>query len=165
MGKCCVVLTNRAQARFFTLEAAEFPELESRHKLVERAEFINPEKEIARRDLYADSKTGRGQAPHGGPSHGYDDHRSQHEEEIDRRFARKVLEKARRVSQANHARSIVLIAPAPMLGLLRPELDVIRKCSMEVQVLTEDMTKFSPKQIHDYLAREQLLPAWKRPGT
>jgi protein required for attachment to host cells len=153
MGNYCVVVASGAQARFFILEPAEFPELGIGPNLVERGELINPEKEIARRDLYTDSKTGRGRAPHGGPSHGYDDHRSQHEDELERRFARKVLEKT------------MLIAPARMLGLLRQHLDIIRKRGMEVHGLAKDVTKFSPKQIHDYLAREQLLPACKRPGT
>ncbi len=164
MGNFCVVVASGAQARFFILEPAEFPELGIGPNLVERGELINPEKEIARRDLYTDSKTGRGRAPHGGPSHGYDDHRSQHEEEFDRRFARKVLEKARRVAQADQVHSIVLVAPARMLGLLRPELDIILRHDMVVHKLAKDMTKFSRKQIHDHLAKEQLLPACKRPG-
>ena len=165
MGNYCVVVASGSHARCFTLEPVELPELESGPKLVERAELFNPEKEIARRDLYADSKIGRGRAPHGGPSHGYDDHRSQHEDELERRFARKVLEKTRRVAEANKARCVMLVAPARMLGLLRQHLDIIRKRGMEVHGLAKDMTKFSPKQIHDYLAREQLLPACKRPGT
>jgi hypothetical protein len=151
MGNYCIVVASGLHARCFTLEPVELPELESGPKLIERGEVLKPEKEIARRDLYTDSKTGRGRAPHGGPSHGYDDHRSQHEDELERRFARKVLEKT--------------VAPAPMLGLLRQHLDIIRKGSMEVHGLAKDLTKFSPKQIHDYLAREQLLPACKRPGT
>ena len=165
MGKYCVVVASGAQARFFILEPAEFPELGIGPNLVERGELIFPEKEIARRDLYTDSKTGRGRAPHGGPSHGYDDHRSQHEDELERRFARKVLEKTRRVAEANKARCVMLVAPSRMLGLLRQHLDIIRKRGMKVHGLAKDVTKFSPKQIHDYLAREQLLPACKRPGT
>lgn len=165
MGNYCVVVASGAHARFFILEPAEFPELGIGPNLVDRGELINPEKEIARRDLYTDSKTGRGRAPHGGPSHGYDDHRSQHEEEFDRRFARKVLEESRRVAEANKARCVILVAPARMLGLIRQHLDIIRKCGMEVHGLAKDMTKFSPKQIHAYLAEEQLLPACKRPET
>jgi hypothetical protein len=34
-----------------------------------------------------------------------------------------------------------------------------------VHELAKDMTKFSPRQIHDYLADEELLPACKRPGS
>ena len=165
MSDYCVVVTGGAQARFFTLEPVEFPELESGPKLIDRGELFNPEKEIAGRDLYTDSKAGRGRAPHGGPSHGYDDHRSQHEYDVDRRFARKVLEKGRRLAKANQARYLILVAPAHMLGLLRQEMSIILKHGFEVHKLAKDMTKFSPKQIHDHLAKEKALPACKRPGT
>jgi protein required for attachment to host cells len=108
---------------------------------------------------------GRGRAPLGGPSHGYDDHRLKHDEEFDRRFARKVLERASGIAQANQARYVVLVAPARMLGLLRQEFDIIRKGGMKVHILAKDMTKFPPKKIHDHLAKIQVLPPRKRPGT
>ncbi len=165
MSDYCVVVTGGAHARFFTLEPVEFPELESGPRLVDRGELFNPEKEIPERDLYADSKPGRGRSPQGGRAHSYDDHRSQHEEEFERRFARKVLEKTRRVVRANKARYVVLAAPARMLGLLRQDLNAILKHGLEVQKLAKDMTKFSPKQIHDHLAKKRLIPARKRPGA
>jgi len=165
MSDYCVIVTGGAHARFFTLEPVEFPELESGPRLIECGEIVNPEKEISGRDLYADSKMGRGHAPHGGPAHGYDDHRSKHDEEFDRRFARKVLKRASSIVQANQARYAVLVAPANMLGLLRQELDIIRKGGMKVHILAKDMVKFSPKKIHDHLAKVQVLPRHKRPGT
>jgi len=165
MSDYCVIVTGGTHARFFTLEPVEFPELESGPRLIECGKIVNPEKEIAGRDLYADSKMGRGHAPHGGPAHGYDDHRSKHDEEFDRRFARKVLKRASSIAQANQARYVVLVAPANMLGLLRQELDIIRKGGIKVHILTKDMVKFPPKKIHDHLAKVQVLPPHKRPGT
>ena len=93
MSDYCVVVTGGACARFFTLEPVEFPELESGPRLIECGELYNPEKRIPARNLYTDSKTGRHRASRGGPAHGYDDHRSQHEDEFDRRFAHEVMEK------------------------------------------------------------------------
>jgi len=165
MSDYCVIVTGGAHARFFTLEPVEFPELESGPRLIECGEIFNPEKEIAERDLYTDSKMGRGRAPLGGPAHGYDDHRSKHDNEFDRRFARKVLKKASVIAQENKARYVVLVTPAHMLGLLRQELDIIRKGGMKVHILVKDMTKFPPKKIHDHLAKVKLLPSHKRPGT
>ena len=107
---------------------------------------------------------GRGRAPLGGPAHGYDDHRSKHDNEFDRRFARKVSEKASSIAQANQARYLILVAPAHMLGLIRQELDIICKHDVKVHILEKDMTKFPPKKIHDHLARAQMLPPLKRPG-
>lgn len=165
MSDYCVIVAGGAHARFFTLEPVEFPELESGPRLIDRGELFNPEKEIAGRDLYTDSKMGRGRAPLGGPAHGYDDHRSKHDEEFDRRFAHRVLERASSIAQANQARYVVLVAPARMLGLLRQEFDIIRKGGMKVHILAKDMTKFPSKKIHDHLAKIQVLPPRKRPGT
>ena len=165
MSEYCVVVSGGARARFFTLEPVDFPELESGPKLIDKGELLNPVKETAGRDLYTDLKTGRSRAPRGGPSHGYDDHRTQHEDEFDRRFARRVVQKARRVAKENRARRIVMAAPARMLGLLRQDLAVIPKEGIEVHKVAKDMSKFSPRQIHDHLARKQLLPAYRRPGV
>ena len=165
MSDYCVIVTGGAHARFFTLEPVEFPELESGPRLIECGKIYNPEKEIAGRDLYADSKMGRGHAPHGGSAHGYNDHRSQHDKEVDRRFARKISKKASSIAQANQARYVVLVAPARMLGLLRQELDIIFKHNVKVHILAKDMAKFSPRKIHNHLAKVQALPPRKRPGT
>ncbi len=165
MSEYCVVVSGGARARFFTLEPVDFPELESGPKLIDKGELLNPEKETAGRDLYTDLRTGRSRAPRGGPSHGYDDHRTQHENEFDRRFARRVAQKARRLAKENRARSIVMAAPARMLGLLREDLADIPKEGIEVHKVAKDMSKFSPRQIHDHLARKQLLPAYRRRGV
>ncbi len=164
MSEYCVVVSGGARARFFTLEPVDFPELESGPKLIDKGELLNPEKKTAGRDLYTDLRTGRSRAPRGGPSHGYDDHRTQHDDEFDRRFARRVLQKARRLAKENRARRIVMAAPARMLGLLRQDLAGIPKEGIEVHKVAKDMSKFSPRQIHDHLARKQLLPPYRRPG-
>ena len=165
MSDYCVIVIGGAHARFFTLEPVEFPELESGPRLIECGKIFNPEKEIAERDLYTDSKMSRGRAPLGGPAHGYDDHRSKHDKEFDRRFARKVLKRASSLAQDNQARYVVLVAPANMLGLLRQELDIMRKGGIKVHILAKDMAKFPPKKIHNHLAKVQVLPPHKRPGT
>jgi protein required for attachment to host cells len=163
MSDYCVVVTGGVHARFFTLEPVEFPELESGPRLVDQGEILNPEKGMLERDLYTDAKPGRGRSPQGGRAHGYDDHRSGHEDESERRFVRRILERTRQLAKESKARVIVLAAPARMLGLLRQEFDIIGKHGMEVHELAKDMTKFSPAEIHDHLAKEQLLPSRERP--
>ena len=164
MSEYCVVVTGGSRARFFTLEPVQFPELESGPKLMDKGELLNPLKETAGRDLYTDLKTGRSRAPGGGPSHGYDDHRTQYEDEFDRRFARQVIGMAKRLAKENRARCIVLAAPARMLGLLRQDLEVIPKQGIEVHQVAKDMSKFTPREIHAHLAKKHLIPAYRRPG-
>jgi hypothetical protein len=52
-----------------------------------------------------------------------------------------------------------------MLGYLRQDLEVIPKDGIEVHKVAKDMSKFSPRQIHDHLAKRQLLPAYRKPGV
>jgi protein required for attachment to host cells len=165
MASYCVVVTSGAHARFFTLKTLAAAVLEPGPKLIERGELFNPEKEIPGRDLYADSKSGRSRAPHGGPAHGYDDHRSQHEDESDRRFASEILKKADTFARAEKARHLILIAPARMLGCLRQHLETVVKQGMKVHDFAKDISKLNSAEIHDYLAKEGLLPARKSTPT
>ena len=163
MTDYCIIVTGGGNSRFFFLESAPFPEIESSPRLVECERLVNPEKGMAERELYTDSKTGRGRAPQGGPAHGYDDHRSQHEEESDRRFAHKVMKEVGRFTKEKQARCVVLVAPARIMGLFRQDLSIIREQGIKVQELTKDMSKFSSRQIHNYLAKEAMVPACRMP--
>jgi len=165
MSDYCVVVTGGAQARFFTLEPVEFPELDSGPRLVHWRDLFNPQKESAGKDLYTDSKTGRGRAARGGPAHGYDDHRSHHKDELDRRFSRKILDEACSLVKTNNARCVILVAPAPMLGIFRQELHILDKHGIVVKKVAKDMSKFSPQRIHDSLAIKNMLPGRRKPGA
>jgi protein required for attachment to host cells len=167
MSEYCVVVTDGARARFFTLDPVEFPDVEGSPRLTEQGNLINPERDLPQRELFSSATTGRNRAPEGGPAqgHGYDDHRNQHEDEFERRFARRVAEEASRVAQSTKARCVVLAAQPRMLGFLRQELTILLKSGFEVRESVKDLSKLSPVQIHEHLAKEQLLPARKRPRS
>ncbi len=165
MTECCIAVVSEARARLFKVETIEFPALESGPRLIECGELLNKDREVPERDLYTDSKTGRGRAPRGGPAHGYEDHRSQHADENERRFARKVLKRVSWLAQKNQTRRVVVAAPARMLGFLRQDMDILLRDGIEVDELAKDMIKFNPQRIHTLLAQKQLIPMQKRPGT
>lgn len=164
MGEHCIAVVSEGQARFFTLDPVELPELESGPRLTERGQLWNSERRVPERERYTDSKTGRGRAPRGGASHGYDDHRVRREEDADRRFAREVLEDVRDLAKRHEARCIVIAASARMLGILRQEMDLLQGKGVEVKKLAKDMINFSPEQIHENLAKESVLPARRAPN-
>jgi protein required for attachment to host cells len=165
MSDYCVVVTDGARARFFTLEPVDFPDVESGPRLTEQGNLVNPEKDMPQRELFSNTKTGRNRAPGGGPAHGYDDHRDEHENEFERRFARKVAEETTRIAHSNRAHWIVLAAEPRMLGFLRIELKTVMRNGVEVRELGKDLSKLSSQQVHAHLAKEQLLPARRRPGS
>lgn len=162
MSHYCVVVTNGTRARFFTLETPEFPELESGPNLVERKLMVNEPLETATEDLWSERKTGRNRGGTGGAAHGYDDHRSQHEDEFERRFANDIAEECSRLSEANHASDLVLVSQKRMLGFLRQAMQ--SRCNgVKTAELAKDLSKLNPLQLHEHLANEQLLPRRRGP--
>ena len=163
MNRDGVVVADGSRARFFTLREAEHPEIESSPNLIEINDLIQPEKELHNGELWAESRTSRSRGRNGGPAHGFDDHREQHNEELDRRFARSVAEEAARLALSQQTRNVILVAQKRMLGVLRTCMDPLVKAGVEVQELAKDLSKLNPLELHEHLAREQLIPRRRTP--
>jgi hypothetical protein len=161
MSDYLIVVTNRAGARFFTLEPVEFPELESGPRLVARLELENPEiKEV--REKYTDAKTGRGAAPQGGGVHGYEDKRDQHLDQLRRRFAAKILKRIREIVRTERVGTVVLASSVSMRQFLYPELDTLARQGCRIHKISKNMINFSPQKIHDCLADDGCVPRQKK---
>ena len=156
-SKWCVLVADGTRARFLVLEPAQSSRPESRPQLVEKKNLINPNLDIAGRDLWSDPKTGRGRAGGGGPAHGYDDHRDRHEDEFERRFARQIAEEAASFVHGRIDEQLLVAAQKRMLGFLRPEL---KRCLKEVRVreLAKDVSKLNPTELYNHLAERNLVP-------
>jgi protein required for attachment to host cells len=162
MSDYCVVSLGGARARFFTLEPARQPAVESGPRLVEAGEaLINSEAELSGGELWSDIKTGRNAG--GGMAHGYDDHRDQHAEEFKRRFARRVAEQAVLLAEQQRAKRLVIVAEKQMLGLVRGELQLPAKAGFDMLELAKDLSRLPPQDLQDHLAAEGLVPPRQRP--
>lgn len=155
----CVVVVDSARARFFTLENPEVPEIESGPNLVERRELRNPEGAQSGRETWTESRSGGNSAPGGGAAHGYDDHRDGHEDEVSRRFAKRVAEASRKLAHRSGARCLVLVAANRMLGFLREATPVSNGNGLEVREIAKDLVRQSPHDIHRNLGGAGVLPA------
>jgi len=163
MSDYCVVSVDGARARFFTLEPARQPAVESGPSLVEAGEdLINSETEMSGRELWSDTKTGRNAAS--GMAHGYDDHRDQHSDEFKRRFAKQVAEQAVQLAERQGVKNLVVVAEKQMLGFLRNEIRVPPKAGFAVHELSKDLSRLSPQDLHGHLASEGLVPPSRRPA-
>ena len=156
MSKYVVVVADGAKARFFTLEEA--PVGEGGPNLVEHDDLVNPEGDAAGKDLYSEAKSGRNEAPGGGGAHGYDDHRGGHEGEIERRFAKLVMEASAGALKQHQCKRLVLVAEKRMLGHLRAAMDALSATGARVEEVAKDLTKLSVSELHAYLAKEGILP-------
>jgi protein required for attachment to host cells len=157
MNQYCVVVANGARARFFTLEHSKYPELESGPNLVEYNQIENTEMDTKSGALWSENKSGRNRGAKGGSAHGYDDHRSQHEDEYERRFANNIADEARRFSQAHKISDMIVVSQKRMLGFLRSAIEP-RFSGIQTQELAKDLSKLNPIELHEHLAKEKLIP-------
>ena len=158
MNQAVVAVLDGTKARFFTLETAEFPEYESSPNLVEHQSLTNNAKELAGKDLWANTKTGRNRGSRS-QGHGYDDHRQNHVSEFERSFAKEIESQIIELVQERDARQLLLVAEPQMLGLIRDSLAPHLPKNVKLQELAKDLCKLKPLDIHEYLAHKNLIPA------
>lgn len=159
----CIVTANGSRARFFTLESPEIPLLQGGPDLVEHDDLVNPEQWLRPQERFANLKSGRHRAPGGGPAHGFDDHRSNHVDEDEARFARRLAENVRAFAEDQGARYLVLCADPRLLGMLRTELAGWVPDELEVREHATDVSGLTRPQIHDRLASAGIVPRREPP--
>ncbi len=163
MSVYTVVVTNTACARFFILEDAAIPEMESSPKLVEQYCILNPTIEKSEAKRLGSATSGRNRASSGG-TYAFDDHRAKHETETLRRFAKLVVKDAIKLTRRQDAgHSLVLAAEKRFLGLIRDELHAVKTNGMAIKEYASDMAGEPPMKIQELLARRGLVPKMKKP--
>ncbi|MEX0732265.1 MAG: host attachment protein [Aquisalimonadaceae bacterium] len=156
MSEYCVVVAEGSRARFFTVEPAEIPELQSGPHLIEHKTMVNPEHKVHTAEIMAD-RTGSNRSG-GGQRHDYDDHREQRDDEMERRFARDIARQLDNMTRGNGTRKVVVCAEKRMLGFLRPTLQGTIPNGVSLREVQKDLAKLSPRQLHDHLARDGYIP-------
>lgn len=169
----CVVTTELARARIFTLEASEQPELESSPYLVERKSLVNPQHKAKESDVWTDTRRGanrehqsaqRGAQTTGTPHHNYDEHRENNERKANTQFAKELVADLKDLISREKLDHVVLCAEKQMLGVLRPELDALLKDKVKLTEIGKNLTNLTPRELHARLADDELLPPQKRAG-
>jgi len=158
----CILVCNGTRARFFSIESTNLTNPLVGPRLVEQQDLANTEASTAGKDTWTDLKSGRNTASGGGPAHGYDDHRDQHEEEFMRRFAGDVAAEAMRLIPEKKTTCLIIVAGHRMLGLLRNAMEIPTTDHVEVKEVAKDLVRFSAQDIHEYLSSAGLLPARKK---
>ncbi len=160
MSEYCVVVAEGSRARFFTVEPADIPEMESGPNLVEHMSLTNPEHQARGESIYADLSSGRNRTAHG-QGHGFDDHRAQHDAEVERRFARNIARHLNEMTRSNGTQRVVLCAEKQMLGFLRPTLQGSIPPGVDIREIPKDLAKLSARQLHERLSKDGHIPRRK----
>jgi protein required for attachment to host cells len=162
MTKTCIIVADGARARFITLEIPLEPSIDGGARLIERDDLVNPEAEAPQHGLLRD-RSGRGHGSQNGPAHALDDHREQHLQEVQRRYARRLVERAERLVTEYGATGLILAAEPRLLGVLRAELGARRLSGVEVRELSENLSRRPLGDIQTSLAARGLIPAAQAP--
>lgn len=155
MQRTLLVVVDASRARIFTLDRTAAPE-GLQEELVERRDFINPARRQRPSELFSDSPaagyTGTGRR------YGFDDHRAEHLEQLDRVFAREVTAEAERLCREQGIRRLIVCASPNMLGELRQAMRDLPKDYL-VDELARDLVKLTPPKLRAQLGEHGLLPA------
>ncbi len=155
MNPTCVIVANSSRARFFKLEDNDSPEYETGPKLIELSALINSETSHNASGSWSELKSGRNRATVSGNAHGYDDHRSKHLDEYEKRFARSIIDETQRINTTNG--KIILVSQNRMLGHLRNAMSGSIKKNQTTE-LNKDLIRLNPNELQDRLSNEHLLP-------
>ena len=157
MGKFAVAVINGTQARFFTLDSAASSEYESSPNLLEHEGLVDSTKELHGQELRAHTKTGRNRGT-SGQAHSYDDHRQNHELEFEKRFANKINGAMLNLIKTHQAKHLILVAEPQILGMMREAMTDSLFKKLNIYEVAKDICHLKSNQIHDYLAKKELLP-------
>jgi protein required for attachment to host cells len=150
-----VVVANGGRARFFGVQPDQ--STPPRLKLVERGELGNPD--VRRSEgPSGKSRTGTNTNRQAGPVHPIVARRERHEFELDRRFARRIEQRASELTSDWTEGRMVLVAEPQLLGIMREALRAALSPRVELTELAKDYTKLPVRELEEHLALHRLFP-------
>jgi protein required for attachment to host cells len=162
MGRTCIIVADTGRARFITVEVPEDPAVEGGARLVEHEDLVNPAADVPEREMFSDRRS-RSHASPNGASHALDDHRDNHRLELDRRYARRVADEARRFAARAQASRLLIVAEPRMLGALRREFQGEPLRNVAIEEIGENLSRRRLDEIQGILASNGAVPAAQPP--
>ena len=141
-----------SRARLFTFERTNAAEGLT-DDLVEQRDLIDPARRLRPNELFSETRPGSSRT--GTNQYGLDDHRDQHMDELDEKFAREITDELNTLLQERPASRLVVCASPHMLGQLRR---VRRDMDIEIEELPRNLVKLTVPQLREHLATSGLLP-------
>jgi protein required for attachment to host cells len=162
MKRSCIAIVDAARARVFTYQEDADPGQELR----EVRDLTNPGRRLADRDLFSESRPSLGQSgrpgPSGEPGSTKDDHRDDHINMMDQKFAKEIVEELDKLIRADGFGHLILIAGPKMLGELRKANGTLKRNGLVVDEIPRDLANLTGTQLHDHLASIDMIPGRQR---
>ncbi len=157
MKRACIAIVDAARARIFTYDGTEGPGGYD-PMLHEELDLVNP----GRRghDLFSTTQPGVKRMAHGGGS--TDDHRGAHFDQLERNFAKQIIEDVDRLARERGFAHVVVVTTPRMLGELRKLDAALHRVELALEYVVRDLAQLTATQIHDHLAQLQLIAPRRR---
>ena len=149
MDRIVVVAIGNTEARFFTLEQAEWPEYESGPHLIEQSSLSRSTEDSAR-GLWTKIAKKSTQNIKASENYRY---------KFERKFAQKITGEIIHLIRIEQGQKLVLIARPKILKLIHQFFTPTLFGNLHIQELPRDISHFGSNQIHQYLAQKQIVPA------
>lgn len=154
MTRHCILIADGARARLFMAGPSRGA---STVKLDDCEDLLNPERSLPGREVFSDLKSGRNRPPRGA-AYTYDDHRSNHRDENERRFAKQIAAAVARLIRREAPDWFVVVAEPRLLGMLRRPLDHELPATLPRTELAADLSWHALPNIRAELERRGVLP-------
>lgn len=148
MEQIIVVAIGNTQARFFTLEQAEWPEYESGPHLIEQSNLA-PSK-LSEERLWTKITKKQSQNIKSLAKDNY---------KFESKFAQEITGEIIHLIRIKQGQKLILIARPPIINLIHKFFTPTLFRDLQLQELPKDLSHFGSYQIHQYLAQKQLIPA------
>ena len=148
MDKVVVAVISSTQARFFTLEQAEWPEYESGPHLIEQSSLLHSVSQHSR-GLWTKIVN------HQQKNRAIEEHHCQFE----RKFAQKITGEIINLIRIHQGQRLIVVAQPQILNLMHKFFTPTLFHNLHIKELPKDITHFGSNQIHHYLAQKHLIPA------
>ena len=152
----CVIAADSAHARFFLAEDSGAPRAPL--KLVERDILENPDLRTLGRSVTGRPRTETNTNREAGPVHPMGAQRERHRIELERRYALRIAGLAGKITHAWKTGTVLLVAEARLLGLVREPLRKVLQPKIELKELARNHAHLTPPELRDELAASGILP-------
>ena len=156
MTSLCVIAADSARARFFLAEESDAPRAPL--KLVERDALENPDLRTLGRSVTGRPRTETNTNREAGPVHPMGAQRERHRVELERRYALRIAGLAGRITHGWKDGTVLLVADAKLLGLVREPLRKVLPVKVELKELARNHAHLTPAELRDELVSSRIMP-------
>jgi protein required for attachment to host cells len=157
VNRICVIAADSAGARFFLVEETDAPRAPFR--LVEREALHNPDLRTLGRSVTGRPRTETNTNREAGPMHPMGAQRDRHRVELEHRYALRIAALAGKITHAWKDGTVLLVADAKLLGLVREPLRKVLQAKIGLKELARNHAHLTPAELRDELVAGRILPA------